>query len=376
MKMLVLGAGLMGSAAVIDMLREKDVVKVTAVDNDQGRLDSLREQTDDPRLHTLVADISDDGICNELFAEHDSCLSAVFYWFNERLARLAIANTCHFCDLGGNNSVVDAELAMDEQAKAAGVTVIPDCGLAPGYVAILTADGMKRIPDANEVHIRVGGLPQNPKPPLDYALFFSVHGLINEYAEPVRLLRNGEYETVECLTEVESLTFPAPYETLEAFTTSGGTSTLVETYRSQLRDLDYKTIRYPGHAEKMRTFMELGFFSEEEEDFDGVKVTPRKVLEKRLERALGVDPLDATLVRVTVKNEAGKQVVYQVVDHADPATGHTAMMRNTAYPAAIVAVMMADGSITTKGAVPQEKCVPTEVFIERLRARGVPLSIQ
>src|SRR5205823_13354745 len=140
--------------------------------------------------------------------------------------------------LGGNNAVVDAELALDAQAKAAGVNIIPDCGLAPGMVAVLVAHGAQRFEHLDEVHIRVGGLPQNPKPPLDYQLVFSVEGLINEYIEPARIIGGGKIETVESMTELEDIEFPPPFGKLEAFQPSGGTSTLPDTFLGRVRELD------------------------------------------------------------------------------------------------------------------------------------------
>src|SRR4029079_15285384 len=134
----------------------------------------------------------------------------------------AIEAETNFCDLGGNNDVVAKELALDNEARVAGVNVIPDCGLAPGMVAVLVAHAAARFEKIDGIHIRVGGLPQNPKPPLDYQLVFSVEGLINEYVEPARIIRDGKIAIVESMTEIESLEFPPPFENMEAFQTSGG----------------------------------------------------------------------------------------------------------------------------------------------------------
>src|ERR671917_551892 len=168
------------------------------------------------------------------------------------VARAAVGAGTNFCDLGGNNAVVDAELALDAEARAAGVNVIPDCGLAPGMVSVLAAHGAARFERLDELHIRVGGLPQTPRPPLDYQIVFSVVGLINEYVERARVIRGGQVVEVESLTEIEALEFPAPFERMEAFQTSGGTSTLPDTFHGRLQELDYKTIRYPGHCEQFK----------------------------------------------------------------------------------------------------------------------------
>src|SRR5204862_625335 len=131
--------------------------------------------------------------------------------------------------LGGDNDVVAAELALHAAARAKGVNVIPGCGLAPGMTAVLVAHAVARFDSVDEIHIRVGGLPLAPKPPLDYQLVFSVEGLINEYVERARVVRDGKVVEIESMTEVEELEFPQPFGKMEAFQTSGGTSTLPDT---------------------------------------------------------------------------------------------------------------------------------------------------
>jgi lysine 6-dehydrogenase len=301
---------------------------------------------------------------------HAAAISCVNYWLNERLARAAIDSGTHFCDLGGNNDVVDAELALDAEARSAGVNVVPDCGLAPGMVAVLAAHGAKQFRNLDSIHIRVGGLPQRPKPPLDYQLVFSVEGLINEYIEPARVLRDGKLTVVESMTELETLHFPEPFGTMEAFQTSGGTSTLVDSFRDRVRDLDYKTIRYPGHCAKFKTMIDLGLCSSEAIDVDGTKVKPRRVLGELLVKNLPHDEPDAVLVRLEFAGE-GRRLRYDIIDLFDPQTGLSAMMRTTAFPASIVALMMARGQTTSRGALPQEKCIPPEAFMEELAARRI-----
>ena len=136
---------------------------------------------------------------------HDSVISCVNYWYNASLSRAAIDTGTNFCDLGGNNYIVDEQLAMNDAAKAAGVNIIPDCGLAPGMVSILAMHGAAAFDTTDEIHIRVGGLPQDPQPPLNYQLVFSVEGLINEYLEVARVIRGGKITEVPSMTEIEEL---------------------------------------------------------------------------------------------------------------------------------------------------------------------------
>jgi len=322
------------------------------------------------KVRPVQLDVSDHAAVVALMKEHSSAISCVNYWLNEKLARAALEAGCNFCDLGGNNTVVDAELALDDEARDRGINIIPDCGLAPGMVAVLVAHGALQFGRLDEIHIRVGGLPQRPEPPLDYQLVFSVEGLINEYIEPARVIRGGRIIEIESMTEVESLDFPQPFGAMEAFQTSGGTSTLPETFLGRVQELDYKTIRYAGHCARFKTMIDLGLCSSEPVDVDGVTVKPRRVLGDLLVRNLPADEPDVVLVRVEFAGE-GRRLRYDIIDYADEAHGLSAMMRTTAFPAAIVALMMARGQTTARGALPQERCIDPELFMTELASRKI-----
>jgi len=370
--MLVLGAGRMGLGAAHDLAAQPDVTVVTIADVDGARADEVAKRIG-PKAKAVALDMSGDGVV-DLMRGHASTISCVNYWLNEKLARAAIEAGTNFCDLGGNNDVVDAELALDAEARAAGVNVVPDCGLAPGMVALLVMHATAKFDSVDEIHIRVGGLPQNPQPPLDYQLVFSVEGLINEYIERARVIRDGKITTVDSMTEIEELEFPAPFGKMEAFQTSGGTSTLPETFLGKVRDLDYKTIRYPGHCEKFKTMMDLGLCSSEPIEVDGVRVKPRRVLGELLIRNLPHDGPDVVLVRVEVAGKAqgsDKRLRYDIIDSYDPETDLSAMMRTTAFPASIVALIMARGQTFAKGAQPQERCIPPQLFMDELAKRQI-----
>jgi lysine 6-dehydrogenase len=374
MRMLVLGAGRMGLGAVHDLVSQSDVDGVTVADFDRAKADQIAARY--PRkVVAAQIDCNDHAAVVELMRGHASAISCVNYWLNERLARAAIEAGTHFCDLGGNNDVVDAELALDAEARKAGVNIIPDCGLAPGMVAVLVAHGASKFQKLDEVHIRVGGLPQNPQPPLNYQLVFSVEGLINEYIEPARVIRDGKVVTIESMTEIESLDFPRPFGTMEAFQTSGGTSTLVETFLGKVSALDYKTIRYPGHCEKFKTMIDLGLCKSELLEVDGVRVKPRRVLGELLVKNLPHDEPDVVLVRVEFAGDGEKTLRYDIIDRYDPETELSAMMRTTAFPASIVALMMARGQTTSRGALPQERCIPPALFMDELAKRRIDVQI-
>jgi len=369
-KILVLGAGRMGYGAVYDLVRQDDVERVTVADAIAGRAHKVASAVGNGKAVPLQLDVTDQNATVSVMRGHDAVLSCVVYKLNAALAKVAVIAQTNFCDLGGNNDVVAAELALDADARRAGINIIPDCGLAPGMVALLVAHAAARLEKPEAIHIRVGGLPQNPKPPLDYQLVFSVEGLINEYVEPARIIRGGKITTVESMTELEEIEFPPPFGTLEAFQTSGGTSTLPDTFLGKVRELDYKTIRYRGHCDKFKTMIDLGLCSSDAVAVDGQRVLPRRLLGELLVRNLPADEPDVVLVRVEISG-GGRTLRYDIIDRFDEASGLSAMMRTTAFPASIVALMMARGQTQKKGALPQELCLPAERFMQELAARKI-----
>src|SRR5215472_5114149 len=282
MRILVVGAGMMGWAAAFDMARSEQVEAVTLADKDEQRVHEAVERiarlTGSKKIAGVQLDAADTGAALELMRGHDGVLSAVPYYFNLGLVKAAIRAGCHFADLGGNNTIVQQQFKRELQAHAAGVAMAPDCGLSPGMASILGGELLRRIGGkADALKIYVGGLPQRPRPPFNYQLVFSVEGLINEYSEPAKVLRNGEIVTVEPLTEVEPFHMEG-FPELEAFHTSGGTSTLPETFQGQVGECFEKTLRYPGHLAMLRSLYDLGLFSSEKRHIDGMLVSPRQVM--------------------------------------------------------------------------------------------------
>ncbi len=375
MKVLVMGSGRMGKAAAYDLVKQDSVEQIILADIDLKAAETLAKEVG-PKAVAEKVDAKKRVDLVKAFSKVDSVISAVSYTVNVLHTEVAIETGTHMCDLGGGWTVVEKQLEMNDQAKDAGITVVPDCGLAPGMVSVLARHGIELLDRIESVKIRVGGLQQEPRPPLNYSLIFSVEGLINEYVEPCIAIRDGKIVEEAPLVGFEELTFPAPFGKLEAFNTSGGTSTLPHTYLGKVNELDYKTIRYPGHGHKVWCLLKLGFMNSELVDIDGTKVAPRRVLEKMLEQNLPPPGKDATLIRVMVEGWKGtesRKIEYEVVDLYDDATGLTSMMRTTSFPAAVTAMMMADGRITDRGVLTPERCIPPELFIEELRSRGIDI---
>lgn len=380
---MVLGAGRMGRAAAWDLARQPGVTSVRLVDRDAaalvaaehelGRLLTTLAPESKAKIEATRHDLDDGSSLVRLLDGFDVMLSSSDYRYNEALTRAAIDARCHMCDLGGNLFVVEKQLTLDEDAKRNGVTVVPDCGLAPGMACLFAAHGVERMDSVDSVKIRVGGLPAHPKPPLNYRMSFAVRGLTNEYLEPAEALRDGKIVRMPSLTEPEAIEFPYPFGTLEAFNTSGGSSTLPRTLKSKVRNLDYKTIRYPGHMAAFAGMHAIGMLSES--PVDGV--IPRQFTEKLLEQSLTDDDTDVALVRVTidgVKDGRAQRLVFEVIDRHDPKTGHSAMARTTSYPAAVVAYMLGTGAIQRRGVLPGELAVPLGPFVSAVRARGLEVT--
>jgi len=375
MKAVIVGAGRMAEAVLHDFANSGDYEAVAVVDAEPTRAEDVAARRGKGIATAARLDAANEDAAAELIAGHDVCVSAAPYRYNVTLAQAAIRAGAHFVDMGGNNDVVAAELALDAEARAAGVTIIPDMGLAPGMANVLAASLIGRLDDADEVHLRVGGLPQTPGPPLGYALVFSPYGLINEYAEPCLALRDGEVVTVPPLGGVEELEVP-PLGRLEAFHTSGGASTLPHTYRGLVRELDYKTIRYPGHCAAIKPFFDLGFATEEEVSVGGARVRPRDVFAERLAASLPEGKEDLVVVRCWATGKSGGEAItyaYELLDYADAATGLTAMQRTTGFPVAAAATTLADGTIKKPGAFTPERAIEPEPFIAALRARGLAI---
>ncbi|MEZ0370496.1 MAG: saccharopine dehydrogenase C-terminal domain-containing protein, partial [Candidatus Sericytochromatia bacterium] len=275
----VLGAGIQGSAIAYDMAKFGEAEQVLLLDVNADQAAHAARHINDllgyNRVQAGSVDVRDREQLMQVLHGAHSCLSAVPYHFNAALAEAAVSAGVSFNDLGGNTGVVFKELELHERALEAGVSVIPDCGLAPGLGNTLAAHGIAQLDRCDEVQIRCGGLPQNPHPPLDYMLVFSIGGLTNEYFGKAVLLRQGERLEVDTFAELETLTLPEPLGECEAFTTSGGTSTCPWTFAGQVDTYEYKTIRYKGHYEKFKVLKDLGLLELEPVEVDGQQVIPR-----------------------------------------------------------------------------------------------------
>ncbi len=391
MKLLVIGSGMMGSAAAYDMARQPDVSSVTLADTNIKRAREvaagINHMHGGKKVKPVSVDASDEKAAARLMQGHKAALSAVPYFLNLGLARAAIEARCHFADLGGNNTVVRQELALSRKAEKHGVAIAPDCGLSPGMASVLGGELVKRLDGrADALKLYVGGLPEKPMPPFHYQLVFSVEGLINEYVEPARILRNGKLITIEALTEPEEFHMPG-FAPLIAFHTSGGTSTLPESFEGRVGECFEKTLRYPGHYDLLCELKALGLFSSEKMKIGKAEIAPRAVMSKIFEGKFASKGADLCIMRLEAHESVrtpgvrgllggrlqGRVATFTLVDHYDPKTDMSAMMRTTAFPASIVLQMLATGAISKRGGVLQERDVPADVFLNQMEKRGITI---
>jgi lysine 6-dehydrogenase len=377
MQMLVLGAGLQGSSAAHNLLQHDAVERVTLADLNPNRLPVFLQPYLGKRLRTVPLDASDFASVVDLMKGHDAALCALPYYFNEPMTRAAIDGGCHFADLGGNTEIVFQQKKLHGSASAKGVSVIPDCGLAPGMVNILAAEGIRRLERAISVRIYVGGLPQHPEPPLNYQIVYSLEGALDYYTTPSWILRGGKAVQVDALSELEPQEFPAPVGTLEAFHTGGGISTMPFAFEGRIDSMEYKTLRYPGHVAIMRPIRELGLISNAPIPVKGQQVVPRDVfiaaVQPKLYKPEGRDLVALRVVVTGEKSGRPATVTFELLDYYDPALGISAMMRATGYSLSLTAVMQADGTITEKGVRTPDEAVPFRAYVDGLARFGVTI---
>ncbi len=379
MKAVILGAGRQGLAVAYDLAKHGGARGVTLVEADPAVLREgarrLRRLVPGLPVRAVAAGVGGRGDA-ALLRGHGVAVSAVPYRFNPGLARAAVAAKVPFCDLGGNTDLVIEALELDGAARKAGVGIIPDCGLAPGLGNVLAAMCVDAMPGIRDVRIRCGGLPQKPEGPLGYAILFSIEGLTNEYTGDAVVIRKGRIRRFEAFTEPEPFEGPGRLGPLVAFFTSGGTSTAPFTFRGRLRTYEYKTLRYPGHFEKVRAMIDLGLLSLEPVRAGGVEVAPRAVFHAAAGPRLDKGTVkDLALLRVEGTDARGRGLRYDLLQKYDPRTGFTAMEQTTGYPAAVTASDLAFGRIPP-GARTPERIGYGKPHLADLRRRGLRIRLR
>ena len=371
MKVLVLGCGMMGAAIALDMVKSDEVSKVVVADHDSTKAKNVVAQLKSDKVSSRLTDVRDIQPTKKLMKGFDVAVCALPEGLNVFPSRAAIGAGVHLVDLAYGQELAK----LDAAAKRAGVTILVDCGVAPGITNILAAYGASLMDEVDDIEIVCGGLPQKPVPPLRYRIVWSTWGLVNMYCGKARIVRDGKVVEVDAMSDLEIIRFPG-FGKLEAFTTDG-LSTLLVTMKGKVKNMVEKTARYPGHAEKILAMRDSGLFSTEPVEIGGMKVVPRKVAVAVLDKALRIgDEKDVTVLRVDVvgkKDAKGVRRSFVMVDRFDEEQGVTSMARTTGYTAAIVARMVARGEIDERGVVPPETAVVKvfKRFRSELEDRGI-----
>lgn len=375
MKVVVLGAGLMGKEVARDLVKSEAVEKIFLADVAVTKAEQFIEELGTNKMEAVELDAENHQALREVIARGDVVVNALYYAFNERVVQAAIDMKVHAVDLGGHiRGVTEKVLQFHEQAKAAGVTVIPDLGVAPGMINILTGYGASKLAEIESIKLYVGGIPTEPKPPLHYTQVFSLEGVFDHYTEPSKMIQKGKLEEVPSMTGIEPIYFDE-FGVLEAFYTSGGISTLYKTF-PDVKTLEYKTIRYKGHADKFKLLVDLDFLSRDNiVDINGQEISVRDVVREALKKKLELGKkIDAVLLRAIIVGEVKEEQItyeYEMVVKKDVEANITAMARATANTVSIVAQMIGAGTIKKRGVYPPEQIVPGNEFIEQMAKRGV-----
>ena len=374
--MLVLGAGLQGSACAFDLLQNPAVTQVRLADVRLDRLPEFLAPYSGDRLVPTPLDVRDTEAVRGVMRDCDAVMSAIPYYFNLPLATHAVESGVHFCDLGGNTEIVFQQKELDARAREQGVSVVPDCGLAPGMVNILAQHGIEQLDSVDSVRIYVGGLPQDPQPPLNYQIVYSLEGVLDYYTTLSWVVRDGKRVQMKALSEREPVFFDAPVGELEAFHTAGGLSTMAFRYEGSIPSMEYKTLRYPGHAHIMEAIRELGLLETVPVDVKGHQVAPRDLvvaaMGPRLTKPTGRDLVALRVICRGTKDGNPASSGWELVDFYDQAKGISAMMRTTGYSLSITGQMQVERAISPGVHTPDE-CMPAVRYVEELRKRGVEL---
>jgi len=366
-----------GTAVAYDLAKHADPEVILMGDRDleqaernAARVNSLVNRNV-CRAHT--ADALDPESLHRFLEPIDVLVSCVPYWMHPRVASVAVKAKTHMCDMGGDTAVTWETLKHDEEAKEAGVSIVPDTGLAPGMVNDVASYFMETFDETESVKMYCGGLPQHPKPPFNYKLVFNIEGLVTEYSHRADVIRNCSTTQVETLDELETITIDGMGE-MEAFTTSGGASTAPFTFEGKVRSYEYKTIRYPGHCALMRMFRDYGFWDESPVRTRTGEAVPLHLFHKLMSEALR-DPADKDMIIVRgvgVGMLNGKKTTLQIDMHEyhDDKTGFTAMERMTGFSTAIYADQLAKGNMQP-GALRYETAMSGKLYMEEIQKRGI-----
>lgn len=369
MNIIILGAGLVGGPMAIDLAQDTNL-NVTVADINEGALEKLKNQTP---VNTILKDLSIPGEVTQLVRKYDMVINAVPGFMGFQTLKAIIEAGKDVVDIA---FFIEDPFLLDQLAKEKNITTIMDCGVAPGMCNILIGYADHQLDETENIVYYVGGLPVIREWPYEYKAVFSPVDVIEEYTRPARYIENGKMIIKPALSDPERMDFPG-IGTLEAFNTDGLRSLAITMNAANMKE---KTLRYPGHIEKMAALRATGFFSQDPIEIEGKKIRPIDFTAKLLfpKWKLNDGEADFTVMKVIVEGKKdGKQLryTYDLFDRYDTGTKIHSMARTTGYTATVALRMIKEGIYTRKGiSVPefigkQPECVA--FMLKGLKERGV-----
>ena len=382
LKFCVLGGGRQGTAIAYDLLKfgNPSQVIIADVDLKQAEASTARNKSllDTDKVLAVQGNVNDQNQMLKLLQDVDVLISAVPYHLNTKVTDFAIQSSTSMVDLGGHTGIVQAQLNRNNEAESKGIVIVPDCGMGPGMNITMALLAMEQLDTPEHVKIWDGGLPVNPVEPWNYASFFNINGLTNEYDGNAFFIRYGNVTEVPCFEDVEVLSFGGKIGDLEAAVTSGGLSTMPWTFEGKLKTLENKTLRYFGHWQQMIAFRQLGLFDLTPIEFSDLKIIPREFYHQLLEPKLNANPKeDVCVMRTEAMGEKdGKptKAVVETLEYFDEKTGFYAMEKWTGWHASMMAIRIANGELKS-GAISVENAMSGAYFLKEGKKRGYKIDI-
>lgn len=367
---------MIGTTVVSEVAKFNNFDLVTAVDVRQESIDTCLEIANNPKVVGKVASLETKEDIVKVIEGADVAVACLPHSLSLVAINAAIASKCHLVDLVG--SKFSEKVELHKKAQEAGVLIVPGCGVAPGITNFLAAQGIDMLDEAEEAVMICGGIPRHPVPPLWYQVVFRLESVLGLYTKQAVAVENGELVELPPLSGLEKITFPDPVGSCEAVITDAHSTAYI--LKDKVKNLYEKTVRYPGHWDKMNVLRELGFLDDNPIAVSEITTTPRAVAEKILApKMIGASKEDITVLRVEVsgiKDGRPTKHRWEMVDLYDHERQITSMAKTTAIPAAVTAKWIATRIITETGVVPLESLIIRErfqPFVEELKSLGVDI---
>jgi lysine 6-dehydrogenase len=380
MKILVLGMGLMGPTVAKDCAEDPETVRVTGCDIDEAKLAAAKKYVDNRKFDTRKVDITSHGQLIAAMKGYDVVINSTAAKFSMGTLKAAIEAKINMVDLAGGGYPQEGDIYIE--VEKADITVIPGCGIDPGLIDLLCGQAMEYMDEIDEVSFACGGLPKDPKPPLDYKIVFGGTRM------PIRpgsvpMIVDGKLKEMDRYSEVEGI-FVNQYPEMEAFIDGFPSSLLKLCQEKNVKNFRGKTIRYSGFVDKLMFLLDLGVISSKPIVYQGREIVPVDLFHEliypiiKFDEALG--DRDITVLQVNASGKSGGRdinVNYEMLDEYDEEHHVTSMAKTTGFTAAIIARMVARGAVTKKGIQWPVRIIKDDLFEEllsSLRMRGVEVT--